>query len=520
MFCSISGVTPQEPVVSTKSGALFEKRLILKHIKDVGVDPVSQEPLSEDDLLEIKSNKAVKPRLASGASIPGMLATFQNEWDAFVLSTYSLEQQLHTARQELSYSLYQHDAATRVIARLKKERDEARALLAEVESRPAAAPAEVAPHVANGKRAPEGDAEAVPAKKAKAGITQEIVAEMSACNVELSQNRKKRQIPATLASADAIERYTQLSSHPLHKTAKPGILASDINPDKDWILTGGADGQVVVFDRPAGQIRATLTGHSKKVNAVKFVPKSDILLSASSDKTVRLWKGSDEGAYECLHVLRDHAADVRAITLHATNHYFVTASTDKTWGFYDLASGLCLTQVADPSVAEGYTCASFHPDGLILGTGTAESLVRIWDVKSQTNVAKFEGHSGPVNAISFSENGYFLATAARDGVKLWDLRKLKNFRTFAPWDADTETNTVEFDHSGSYLAAGGADVRIYAVGTVKQDWNVVKTFPDLSGTSKILNAKFGKDASYLAVTSMDRNLRIFGLAPELTSVGE
>lgn len=77
----------------------------------------------------------------------------------------------------------------------------------------------------------------------------------------------------------------------------------------------------------------------------------------------------------------------------------------------------------------------------------------------QTNVAKFEGHSGPVNAISFSENGYFLATAARDGVKLWDLRKLKNFRTFAPWDADTETNTVEFDHSGSYLAAGGADVR-------------------------------------------------------------
>jgi WD40 repeat protein len=36
---------------------------------------------------------------------------------------------------------------------------------------------------------------------------------------------------------------------------------------QDWILTGGADGQVVVFDRPAGQIRATLTGHSKKVRA-------------------------------------------------------------------------------------------------------------------------------------------------------------------------------------------------------------------------------------------------------------
>jgi len=42
-----------------------------------------------------------------------------------------------------------------------------------------------------------------------------------------------------------------------------------------------------------------------------------------------------------------------------------------------------MTQVSEPTVQNGYSSASFHPDGLILGTGTAESLVRIWDVKSQ-----------------------------------------------------------------------------------------------------------------------------------------
>lgn len=78
------------------------------------------------------ASRVVRPRPPTLTSIPSLLATFQNEWDALALETHTLRQQLSQTRQELSTALYQHDAATRVIARLLKERDEARDALSKI----------------------------------------------------------------------------------------------------------------------------------------------------------------------------------------------------------------------------------------------------------------------------------------------------------------------------------------------------------------------------------------------------
>lgn len=132
--------------------------MIEAYIEEHGTDPVSGEDLNTADLIEVKclfvffqfvsmisvpfgvdsltfdfaASKIVRPRPPTLTSIPALLTSFQDEWDSIMLETHKLRSQLVQVRQELTTALYQNDAAARVIARVTKERDEAREALAQL----------------------------------------------------------------------------------------------------------------------------------------------------------------------------------------------------------------------------------------------------------------------------------------------------------------------------------------------------------------------------------------------------
>jgi pre-mRNA-processing factor 19 len=65
-FCAISGEPPQDPVISTKSGHVYERRLVQKYITENGTDPVTGEKLEESDLVSVKASTYVpSPRNAT-----------------------------------------------------------------------------------------------------------------------------------------------------------------------------------------------------------------------------------------------------------------------------------------------------------------------------------------------------------------------------------------------------------------------------------------------------------------------
>ena len=235
----------------------------------------------------------------------------------------------------------------------------------------------------------------------------------------------------------------------------------------------------------------------------------DLAFSCSADKTVKVWTPSNG---KCAYTFKQHKADVTGVSVHATGDYLVSASMDKSWALYDLATGVCRKVVTDAAVTGGFSAACFHPDGLILGTGTTDKLVRVWDVKTQQNVVTFEAAVGALSSIAFSENGFSLVTAGPDGFKTWDLRKVAKMGASAQpvkvlEALNGEANQATFDYSGQYLACAGSKA------VVVYDTKAYKPLLSLNDchSNSVTGVAFGPDAAYLASCSKDRTLKFFEL---------
>lgn len=475
MICAISGEPPQHPVVCVKTGQVYEDSLIRTYIRDRGTDPITGEPIEESDLVEIKTANVARPKPPSGTSIPSLLSSLQTEWDAMALEVFSLRQQLHKTRQELSSALYYQDAAVRVAARLTKERDEARAALSQISASLGTGATHEAMTIDTNGNEPGADEgpdkgavdEGDDSKKLSPQLRDEIIQRRD----ELTSTRRKRVMPEGWASRGDIESLAQTV-----KTKQHFNLASDLalDPTGSKALSGGGKSRVGYIDVESGELHE-LPAASAIVTSVCWTSSSSFVAGTRSG-TVDIY--DNDAVAQSVSV---HEGQITSVRLLPVGHIVLAvAGKERAWALVDVNS---YQVVGGPWVLDGQgeiDCVAVHPDGALVAFGTKQGDIIVYDILSHSVGHVFSQPDGAaVSQLDFAENGYWLASASADQgsgvVYIWHLGKLK--QAFAiEFASFTGIDSVAFDYSAQYLAAGSSNntgVAVYDKGS--KSWSVVYT---------------------------------------------
>jgi pre-mRNA-processing factor 19 len=505
MICSISGVLTENPVISVKSGLLFEKCLIEKLIDENGRCPITNEKLSHNDLISLRINKKIRPRIAPAASIPSLLGLFHNEWDSLMLENHQLRQELILNRQELAHAIYQHDAACRVIARLIQERNEARDAFKLYCDKTKSSTGD-----SSGKAHFFDPKVQFLSEISSLAVPNSTIDDMLKKSLCLSSSRKKKKMQPTLATPEDIMKY-EASFFDLPKV-RNGIASIDVATEHEEVIAiGGNNGQILLFDRTQHRVLTVCSHSNSTLTSVKFGNSSQTFVSASLDGSVKLWHHDNASSYVSTTFAHDNGV-VKSF-IHPMKEHIISVCEKAQWCLWDYAEEKIVGCISEKIPRKKYTASELHPDGLILGIGTNDAVIQLFDYRvAGMEVARFpksssSDYTNEIKDLDFNQNGYSMASLDKTHARIWDLRKSSCVWSHCLHEPGMYTTSV-FDHSGRFLALGGSSLEIYDAKQSHSGCPHVKTCFN-TRYKQIQSIKFGTNASHLAAGGDNNILTIY-----------
>jgi len=175
--------------------------------------------------------------------------------------------------------------------------------------------------------------------------------------------------------------------------------------------------------------RGEIEGHTESVNGCAFSPDGKLIVSASSDRTLKVWEVSGR-----VRTLRDHSDSVLSCAFSPDGDLIVSASADgkvKVWR----------SKVEEPprtlnGHSKSVNSCAFSPYGEMIVSASNDYTLKIWGTYSGDVQAELVGHSAPVRGCGFSPDGELIVSASEDRtLKIWDVlsgRCLTTFYTDGP----------------------------------------------------------------------------------------
>ncbi|MER9139784.1 caspase family protein [Mesorhizobium sp. M0830] len=207
-----------------------------------------------------------------------------------------------------------------------------------------------------------------------------------------------------------------------------------------WLALGGAlIGTSVAHaeDAPDFHLDLDTGGHSAQVTDLTFTPDGEDIVSASNDKTIRIWDWRSGVTLRTIRGYLGNGSDGKIFAIAvspdgktiAAGGYFGASLGDKPpYGdirLFDFATGKikAVLKAADYATYD----LAFSPDGKTLAAGGADGVVYLWrfDDKSVTGWSldkKLDADSWHIDKLAFAAGGTRLAATTTDnGIRLWDV---------------------------------------------------------------------------------------------------
>jgi len=183
-------------------------------------------------------------------------------------------------------------------------------------------------------------------------------------------------------------------------------------------LSGSWDCTLRLWDLSTGATTRRFVGHTKDVLSVAFSADNRQIVSASRDKTIKLWNTLGE----CKFVIQEdgHTEWVPCVRFspNIQNPVIVSAGWDKMVKVWNLNNCKLRNNLAGH---KGYlNTITVAPDGSLCASGGREGTIMLWDLNEGKHLYSLEA-GDTINALCFSPNRYWLCAATNQAIKIWDL---------------------------------------------------------------------------------------------------
>ncbi|NEP62182.1 MAG: WD40 repeat domain-containing protein, partial [Symploca sp. SIO2G7] len=217
----------------------------------------------------------------------------------------------------------------------------------------------------------------------------------------------------------------EIDSIRAHQTS---VTAIALSPDEEILASVGNDTGVNLWDWKQGKYTRTFLDHSSNILSLAITPDSNTLVTGALDG-IRLW---DLKKQRPLYILNRFDHQTYALAIHPGGSILASGHKFGTIKLWNLKTGTLLGAIpahtgaanqAPGRSTRSVSVLAYTPDGSILVSGSYDRTIKVWNqITGRLAYPPLRGHTGRVEAIAINPNGEILASASRDGVRLWNLQ--------------------------------------------------------------------------------------------------